>query len=372
MQKQFIIGLVSKASEGKYKVLASTNAVDRQGDSIDQSGWDLTNFKLNPVMPWAHDYSALPVGKATSVQVTKLGLEAEFEFAPAEGNPMAQQVKVLYDQGYLNAVSVGFIPKTRQGNIIKSAELLEISFVPVPANQEALRLSCKSIDGNNDLDESMKSILKQLLEKGAIAEELNAEEAFEAKYKNWCEMSDILSAFWAVYFDEATPVEDFKTLLDEAIVLLQALPVEAPAETADEGGETATETTDDEGDHEMRGLVAKAMTPENAKRFVAFMAKSGRTLSKKTLDAMSSAINSMKDATTVLEELTAASSDDQDGNGSDTSAVEGKATDAPTEQPILLSAEDFATVRQTLVANDKTNELALSIVNNHLKKLGVK
>lgn len=378
MQKQFIIGLVSKASEGKYKVLASTNAVDRQGDSIDQSGWDLTNFKLNPVMPWAHDYSALPVGKATSVQVTKLGLEAEFEFAPAEGNPMAQQVKVLYDQGYLNAVSVGFIPKTRQGNIIKSAELLEISFVPVPANQEALRLSMKSIDGNNDLDESMKSILKQVLEKGAVADELNAEEAFEAKYKNWCSMSDILSAFWSVYFDEATPVENFKTLLDEAIVLLQALPVEAPAETADEGGEATTETTDDEGDHEMRGLVAKAMTPENAKRFVAFMAKSGRTLSKKTLDSMEKAINSMKDATTVLEELKAASSDDQDGNG-DTSQVEEKGTEEDTtdvpvieEKIISLSADDLKIYRQKLVATDKNTELVLSIVNAEMRKKGIK
>lgn len=363
MQKQFIKGLVTKSEGGKYKVLASTSAVDRQGDSIDQTGWDLTNFKLNPVMPWAHDYSALPIAKATSIETTEKGLEAEFEFAPAEGNPMAQQVKVLYDNGYLNAVSVGFIPKTRAGNIIKTAELLEISFVPVPANQEALRLSFKTIDDNNDLDESLKSILKQTLEKGEIANELNAEEQFELKYEKWDEFCDIISAFWTVYFDEATPVDNFSTLLDEVIVLLQAL-------SASNGVEPGEEEV-------MAGLVGKAITPETTKAFITFMAKSGRTLSKKTLDSMEKAIASMKEATSVLEELKTASSEDQDGNG-EASQVEEKADEDTIDVPVMeekilsLSADDLKIFRQKLVATDKNTELVLSIVNAKMREKGIK
>lgn len=362
MQKQFIKGMVTKSEDGKtYKVLASTSAIDRQGDSIDQKGWDITNFKLNPVMPWAHDYSALPVAKALTTEVTVRGLEATFEFAPAEGNPMAQQVKVLYDLGYLNAVSVGFIPKERKGNVISKAELLEISFVPVPANQEALRLSFKTIDGNNDLDESLKSILKQTLEKGAVSDELNAEEVWEEKYKKWNEMSEIFSAFWKVYFDEATPVENFGTLLAEAITLLQAIPNEVPADTA--------ETTDEEATTD---AVKSAISPETTKAFADFMAKSGRTLSKKTLDSMDEAITSMKNATTVLEELKAASSEDQDGAATDN--TEAKGIEIPTLEAeiISLSADDLKLYRQKLVVDDKTNELALSVVNAHMKKVGIK
>lgn len=355
MQKQYFKGLVTKSENGKYKVLASTSAVDRQGDSIDQAGWDISNFKLNPVMPWAHDYSALPIAKATSIAVTQRGLEAEFEFAPEEGNPMAQQVKVLYDNGYLNAVSVGFIPKERKGMVISKAELLEISFVPVPANQEALRLSFKSIDDNNTLDDSLRAILKQTLEKGAVTDEMNAEEVWESKWKNWEEVQDIISALWKVYFDEATPVENFGALLAETITLLQAIPNEVPADTAE---------TD---------AIKTAILPENTKAFADFMAKSGRTLSKKTLDNISKAITSMKDATTVLEELTAASSENQDGNGDDSSAESEEVDETPLEEKgIVFSNEDMVIIRQTLVAKDKTNELALSIVNNYMKSVGIK
>jgi HK97 family phage prohead protease len=146
MDKIFIKAYIQKAGEKTYKFLASTNAVDRQGDSVDQSGWELKNFMNNPVFLWAHRYDELPLGKATMISVTANGLEAEMVFADEEGNPKAQQVKKLVDDGILNAVSVGFIPKERNGNIITRAELLEISIVPVPANQEALALAYKDMD----------------------------------------------------------------------------------------------------------------------------------------------------------------------------------------------------------------------------------
>jgi hypothetical protein len=65
-------------------------------------------------------------------------------FYPADINPLAQQVRRMYDFGVKNGVgvgcttSVGFIPKEFDEDnqrIITRAELLEFSFVPVPANQ---------------------------------------------------------------------------------------------------------------------------------------------------------------------------------------------------------------------------------------------
>jgi len=155
MNKIFITGHIEKSNGEKqtYKFLASTSAIDRQGDSIDQSGWELLNFIKNPVLLWAHRYDELPVGKITNIEITELGLEAEVEFADHQ---KAQDVKKLVDDGALNAVSVGFIPKERNGNIITRAELLEISIVPVPANQEAILLS-------KEISESIKKDVEEVL-----------------------------------------------------------------------------------------------------------------------------------------------------------------------------------------------------------------
>ena len=43
-----------------------------------------------------------------------------------------QELRRLYDDGILRTVSVGFIPKTRNGNVITEAELWSFPFVPVP------------------------------------------------------------------------------------------------------------------------------------------------------------------------------------------------------------------------------------------------
>jgi HK97 family phage prohead protease len=161
MNKIFIKAQIEKsAGEKAYRFLASTSSIDRQGDSIDQSGWELKNFMNNPVMLWAHRYDELPLGKVNQITINENGMEAEMVFAEEDANPKAQQVKKLVDAGILNAVSVGFIPKERNGNIITRAELLEISIVPVPANQDALALAYK------DMDLAVKKDIEEMLSKG--------------------------------------------------------------------------------------------------------------------------------------------------------------------------------------------------------------
>ena len=130
----------TKAAEdsGTFKFVISTSAVDRQGESIDQSGWDFTNFMKNPVLLWGHDYDELPVGAFTRLYTEGEATYGEGKFAPADANPFAQQLRKLYDLQMANATSVGFLAKEMQGNVITKAELLEVSMVNVPANPEAL------------------------------------------------------------------------------------------------------------------------------------------------------------------------------------------------------------------------------------------
>ena len=128
----------------RVRVVASTDAADRENDVIDQAGWQLDNYRANPVILFAHDYCSLPVAKAVSVATMGSQLVIECEFATAEQNPFADVCYKLVQGGFLNAVSVGFRPlkwnydEVRNGVDFLQQELLELSFVPVPAHPQAL------------------------------------------------------------------------------------------------------------------------------------------------------------------------------------------------------------------------------------------
>lgn len=128
---------VSAKADGIYRFIGSTAAVDRVGEVVEQN-WNLENYKKNPVILYGHDQTGLPIGKAVNVAVENGALTFDVKFVPAEVYPFAGTVEAMYRDGFLNAVSVGFIPTDIDGNTIKSAELLELSAVPVPANHEAL------------------------------------------------------------------------------------------------------------------------------------------------------------------------------------------------------------------------------------------
>jgi outer membrane biosynthesis protein TonB len=125
---------------GTFEVIISTADTDRQGEIVDQNGWDLANYKVNPVVLFGHDYYSLPIGICDEITLDGGKLIAKGRFAPADANPFAQQVRKLYDLKIMRATSVGFIVKEALGNVITKAELLEFSFVPVPANPYALSM----------------------------------------------------------------------------------------------------------------------------------------------------------------------------------------------------------------------------------------
>lgn len=142
------------AEQGIYDLLASAETKDRDGDILVADGADLSAYRKNPVVLWAHDYKALPVGKAIDIQsVSGKGLKARVQFAPMGIDPHIDAVRQLWAGGFLNAASVGFIPTQSEPHADKAAgfrftkwQLLEFSIVPVPANADALRLSMKAMD----------------------------------------------------------------------------------------------------------------------------------------------------------------------------------------------------------------------------------
>jgi len=147
---------VKKVGERQYEFTASTADMDRDGEVIDVSGWDLKNFKKNPVIMFAHDYRTLPIGKATKIGVRDGKLVDVVEFPPEGTYEFADIVQRLVDTGYLKTQSVGFIPKKwedadfeddekgqKPRRTYTKQELLEISIVPVPSNPNALMNAVK-------------------------------------------------------------------------------------------------------------------------------------------------------------------------------------------------------------------------------------
>jgi len=126
-------------SERERTVVArvSTKDRDRDGEIIEPTGIDLKAYEKNPVLMWSHRYSDPPIGKAIWAKRDENGMVAKFQFAKTQ---MADEVYGLFKDGYLKGFSVGFIPLDfdEKTKIHKKISLIEISAVPVPANENAL------------------------------------------------------------------------------------------------------------------------------------------------------------------------------------------------------------------------------------------
>ena len=142
---------VKKIGERQYEFIASTADQDRDGEVIDVTGWDLKNFKKNPVIMFAHNYSTLPIGRATKIGIREGKLVNSVEFPPEGTYEFADIVERLVSTGFLKTESVGFVPKKWEDGDGEKAprrtytkqELLEISIVPVPSNPNALMNAVK-------------------------------------------------------------------------------------------------------------------------------------------------------------------------------------------------------------------------------------
>lgn len=131
----------SMEDTGTFEVVISTGDQDRHGEVIDPNGLSFDLYMMNPVVLWAHDYSDLPIGVTEEIAKKDGQTVAKGRFAPAAANPKAQQVRQLYDAKIQRATSVGGIAHETEGNTITKFELIEWSFVPVPANPFALSLA---------------------------------------------------------------------------------------------------------------------------------------------------------------------------------------------------------------------------------------
>jgi len=199
----------SKDDPDVLEFIASTDHVDRAGDVVEQN-FDLKNLRANPVFLWAHKYAEPPIGKIIKIWSERIegskgeGTKAprtgtkrtkiQVKFVPRETYPFAGLVRDLYHDGFMKTVSIGFRPlEVRElsqeqrdelgmnflSQWFKRSEMLEVSGVPIPMNQEALQTPVSRGFTEPDL-ETLDPNREQLLKDVDIAAVHRALDAIEA------------------------------------------------------------------------------------------------------------------------------------------------------------------------------------------------
>ena len=144
-----IINKTAVSDGGSLEFVLSDATVDRYGDIVEARGWDLRNFKRNPIALFGHSAS-FPIGTWSNVRVEGGKLLARLNLAARGTSQRLDELIGLVEQGILRAVSVGFRPvewepidkdKPYGGQRYTKQELLETSLVSVPANPAAIALA---------------------------------------------------------------------------------------------------------------------------------------------------------------------------------------------------------------------------------------
>lgn len=188
LQKKVFVTDIKEIDDNDMTITAtiSTGAVDRQRESLDPDGVDLAHYRKNSVVLWAHDYSTPPIGRAMWVKKTADGVIAKVKFYSSDKvlGEFSKEIYQMYKQKFLNAFSVGFIPKeTKEASdkdwndpkkprrTFTKWDMIEFSAVPVPANPEALQLALEK-------GEIKSPMWKTLLEKkeNEVVQEFSHEE----------------------------------------------------------------------------------------------------------------------------------------------------------------------------------------------------
>lgn len=150
---------------------ASTTDMDRSGDVVPQSVWEegIKNYLKNPIILAQHDYDE-PIGRTIEHRIDEKGLWIKARISAA-----AEVFNLIKDE-VLTAFSIGFRILDAEYNaaaeafLIKKLELVEISVVSVPCNQNTLFNLSKAFDSAEDYN----SFKAQFIPKGESAKGLES------------------------------------------------------------------------------------------------------------------------------------------------------------------------------------------------------
>jgi len=123
-----------------YKNADGTRYLDRDNESVSIPFLNVDNYTKNPVVVYNHDWGDV-MGKCVEIRKDDKGLYVKAEIHKLTGRESAFEA---VHKGLIKTFSIGFISNgytyldEEDAFEISSAELIEISLAPVPANADAL------------------------------------------------------------------------------------------------------------------------------------------------------------------------------------------------------------------------------------------
>ena len=165
---------------------ASTNEVDRANDVVPTSVWEkgIQNYLKNPIILAQHDYDD-PIGRMVEYKIDSKGLWIKARISAA-----AEIFNLVKDE-VVTAFSVGFRINDAEYNaatelfVVKDLELIEISVVSIPCNQNTLFSLSKAF---SDADE-YNNFKQQFAPKSESAKGLESSTDANSKSQKEVEMT---------------------------------------------------------------------------------------------------------------------------------------------------------------------------------------
>lgn len=286
---------------GSFRMIISTDDTDRHGEIVVQEGINTSNYMNNAVVLWGHDSYSPPVGITEKIVLERVGNKvqtiAEGKFAPT---PFAQELRKLYEAGMLNTSSIGFIPTEYEGNKITKCELLEWSFVSIPANPFAVAVRSLGLK----LSELVSKGIMELKEGEIIKTNDEGEEEVEKE-----EIEDV-----------PNPKNETEDNVDDpALHQIDSIFIE------DEEEKTFLSLTDSEG------KVMKFEINSQAKETLNEIRKAGRVISKNNLEKLKTAFNALEEIIKIAE-----SEDDEKSNDDVINDIPADKNDKEIEDFLIL------------------------------------
>lgn len=162
---------VNEEEEKTATGFMSTISIDADNEVILPDALDFSRFSKNSIVLFQHDLDR-PIGKVLETQKTDTGVLAKVVFGSSS---FAGQIWKLVKDGILKSFSIGFIPRTylmpgtvdfkakieelktkfplifnenvkNIKRIITGAEVLELSVVSIPSNENSVMLAVKSFE----------------------------------------------------------------------------------------------------------------------------------------------------------------------------------------------------------------------------------
>lgn len=131
---------------GEFDVILSATTLDRDGEIIDSRAFD----PLPDHVPFDIDHGMTvqtTIGSGAPYYAEDGNLHVKGTFASTS---LAQEVRTLVSEGHIRTTSVTFMTADRESDEkgvthVRTAELLNGTFTPVPSNREAVVLSAKAV-----------------------------------------------------------------------------------------------------------------------------------------------------------------------------------------------------------------------------------